>query len=41
MRSKHGLEQCVQDWVRGWALCRATPNPVPEPDGYRIDVGAP
>ncbi|MEV5537606.1 GNAT family N-acetyltransferase [Saccharopolyspora shandongensis] len=38
MRSKHGL---VQDWVRGWALCRATPSPVAEPDGYRIDVGVP
>ncbi|SDW81301.1 hypothetical protein SAMN05216215_1005205 [Saccharopolyspora shandongensis] len=38
VRSKHGL---VQDWERGWALCRATPSPVAEHDGYRIDVGAP
>ncbi|MEV4051429.1 GNAT family N-acetyltransferase [Amycolatopsis sp. NPDC049688] len=28
-------------WVRGWAVSRATPAPVPEPDGYRIDVGLP
>jgi hypothetical protein len=28
-------------WVRGWAVSRAAPEPVPEPDGYRIDVGLP
>ncbi|MET8846491.1 GNAT family N-acetyltransferase [Amycolatopsis sp. NPDC004625] len=28
-------------WVRGWAVSRATPPPVPEPDGYRVDVGLP
>ncbi|WP_149179459.1 GNAT family N-acetyltransferase [Streptomyces sp. TRM49041] len=28
-------------WVRGWALSRATPPPVDEPWGYRIDVGLP
>lgn len=28
-------------WVRGWAVSRATPPPVSEPDGYRIDVGLP
>lgn len=31
----------VTDWVWGWALSRGTPDPVPEPDGYRIDVGLP
>ena len=31
----------VEDWVRGWALSRGTPDPVVEPDGYRIDVGLP
>lgn len=33
--------QVVTDWVWGWALSRGTPDPVPEPDGYRIDVGLP
>lgn len=33
--------QVVTDWVRGWALSRGTPDPVAEPDGYRIDVGLP
>lgn len=33
--------QVVTDWVYGWALSRGTPDPVPEPDGYRIDVGLP
>jgi GNAT superfamily N-acetyltransferase len=28
-------------WVRGWAVSRATPPPVAEPDGYRVDVGLP
>ncbi|WP_410637992.1 GNAT family N-acetyltransferase [Amycolatopsis sp. lyj-346] len=28
-------------WVRGWAVSRATPAPVAEPDGYRVDVGLP
>ncbi|WP_434781125.1 GNAT family N-acetyltransferase [Amycolatopsis kentuckyensis] len=28
-------------WVRGWAVSRATPAPVVEPDGYRVDVGLP
>ncbi|MET9802271.1 GNAT family N-acetyltransferase [Streptomyces sp. NPDC006368] len=28
-------------WVHGWAICRSTPAPVPEPWGYRIDVGLP
>lgn len=31
----------VTDWVWGWALSRGTPDPVTEPDGYRIDVGLP
>ncbi|MFC3896782.1 GNAT family N-acetyltransferase [Lentzea rhizosphaerae] len=31
----------VSDWVWGWALSRGTPDPVTEPDGYRIDVGLP
>ncbi|WP_410587221.1 GNAT family N-acetyltransferase [Amycolatopsis sp. lyj-23] len=31
----------LADWVRGWAVSRAAPPPVPEPDGYRIDVGLP
>ncbi|WP_410562317.1 GNAT family N-acetyltransferase [Amycolatopsis sp. cmx-4-61] len=31
----------LEAWVRGWAVSRATPPPVPEPDGYRIDVGLP
>ncbi|WP_245847786.1 GNAT family N-acetyltransferase [Lentzea kentuckyensis] len=33
--------QAVEDWVWGWALSRGTPDPVTEPDGYRIDVGLP
>lgn len=33
--------QIVTDWVWGWALSRGTPDPVEEPDGYRIDVGLP
>ncbi|MEV6829194.1 GNAT family N-acetyltransferase [Amycolatopsis sp. NPDC051102] len=28
-------------WVRGWAVSRATPPPVSEGDGYRVDVGLP
>ncbi|WP_410668171.1 GNAT family N-acetyltransferase [Amycolatopsis sp. cmx-4-68] len=28
-------------WVRGWAVSRATPPPVEEPDGHRVDVGLP
>ncbi|MFC8078216.1 GNAT family N-acetyltransferase [Streptomyces sp. NPDC057307] len=28
-------------WVAGWAVSRATPAPVVEPWGYRIDVGLP
>jgi len=28
-------------WVRGWAVSRAVPPPVAEPDGYRVDVGLP
>jgi GNAT superfamily N-acetyltransferase len=28
-------------WVRGWAVSRATPSPVAEVDGYRVDVGLP
>ena len=28
-------------WVRGWAVSRAVPTPVAEPDGYRVDVGLP
>ncbi|CAL9489517.1 hypothetical protein SUDANB95_03188 [Actinosynnema sp. ALI-1.44] len=27
------------EWVRGWALCRDTPDPVEEHDGFRVDVG--
>ncbi|CCH35331.1 GNAT family N-acetyltransferase [Actinosynnema sp. NPDC047251] len=33
--------QVVADWVWGWALSRGTPDPVTEPDGYRVDVGLP
>lgn len=33
--------QVVTDWVWGWSLSRGTPDPVREPDGYRIDVGLP
>jgi GNAT superfamily N-acetyltransferase len=33
--------QVVAEWVWGWALSRGTPDPVTEPDGYRIDVGLP
>jgi GNAT superfamily N-acetyltransferase len=33
--------QVVTDWVWGWALSRGTPDPVTEPDGYRIDIGLP
>jgi ribosomal protein S18 acetylase RimI-like enzyme len=35
------INQIVADWVWGWALSRGTPDPVTEPDGYRIDVGLP
>ncbi|MFJ1762558.1 GNAT family N-acetyltransferase [Amycolatopsis sp. NPDC088138] len=28
-------------WVRGWAVSRAAPPPVAEPDGHRVDVGRP
>ncbi len=28
-------------WVEGWAVSRSTPAPVPQPWGYRIDVGLP
>ncbi|MCG8918557.1 GNAT family N-acetyltransferase [Actinokineospora sp. PR83] len=31
----------VAEWVWGWALSRGVPDPVVEPDGYRIDVGLP
>jgi GNAT superfamily N-acetyltransferase len=34
-------DQVVADWVWGWALSRGTPDPVTEPDGYRVDVGLP
>ncbi|MEV8437744.1 GNAT family N-acetyltransferase [Actinosynnema sp. NPDC051121] len=34
-------DRVVAEWVRGWALSRGTPDPVEEPDGYRIDVGLP
>ncbi|WP_370444822.1 GNAT family N-acetyltransferase [Amycolatopsis sp. CA-128772] len=33
--------EILGEWVRGWAVSRATPPPVPEPDGYRVDVGLP
>ncbi|GHG05971.1 MULTISPECIES: GNAT family N-acetyltransferase [Amycolatopsis] len=35
-----GME-ILGSWVRGWAVSRATPAPVTEPDGYRVDVGLP
>ncbi|WP_370970070.1 GNAT family N-acetyltransferase [Amycolatopsis sp. cg9] len=28
-------------WARGWAVSRAVPAPVEEPDGHRLDVGLP
>ncbi|UOZ09276.1 GNAT family N-acetyltransferase [Amycolatopsis sp. WQ 127309] len=28
-------------WARGWAVSRAAPPPVEEPDGHRVDVGLP
>ncbi|WP_439385610.1 GNAT family N-acetyltransferase [Amycolatopsis lexingtonensis] len=28
-------------WARGWAVSRAVPAPVEEPDGHRVDVGLP
>lgn len=28
-------------WARGWAVSRAVPEPVAEPDGFRVDVGLP
>lgn len=28
-------------WVRGWAVSRAVPAAVAEPDGFRVDVGLP
>ncbi|MGW3966473.1 GNAT family N-acetyltransferase [Amycolatopsis sp. NPDC005003] len=31
----------LEAWVRGWAVSRATPAPVTEADGYRVDVGLP
>ncbi|MFI6104282.1 GNAT family N-acetyltransferase [Streptomyces sp. NPDC051310] len=36
------LKAAITDaWVRGWAVSRGTPAPVPRPWGYRIDVGLP
>ncbi|MCE6995033.1 GNAT family N-acetyltransferase [Saccharothrix sp. S26] len=35
------MERRVREWVRGWSACRGTPEPVEEPDGFRIDVGTP
>ncbi|MFJ6675045.1 GNAT family N-acetyltransferase [Actinosynnema sp. NPDC091369] len=35
------MDERVREWVWGWSLCRAVPEPVEEPDGFRIDVGAP
>ncbi|MFE9746748.1 GNAT family N-acetyltransferase [Saccharothrix saharensis] len=35
------MEQRVREWVWGWSSCRDAPEPVEEPDGFRIDVGAP
>ncbi|MEU4446109.1 GNAT family N-acetyltransferase [Actinosynnema sp. NPDC050801] len=31
----------MREWVLGWSLCRDAPEPVEEPDGFRIDVGLP
>lgn len=31
----------VRAWVDGWVISRDTPPPVPEPWGYRVDVGLP
>ncbi|UOX86950.1 GNAT family N-acetyltransferase [Amycolatopsis sp. FBCC-B4732] len=28
-------------WAAGWAVSRAVPEPVEEPDGHRLDVGLP
>lgn len=29
----------ARQWVRGWAWCRDTSDPVEERDGFRVDVG--
>ncbi|GAA3873062.1 hypothetical protein GCM10022243_42750 [Saccharothrix violaceirubra] len=34
-------DRVLAEWVWAWALSRGTPDPVVEPDGYRIDVGLP
>ncbi|GGP13911.1 hypothetical protein GCM10012278_67580 [Nonomuraea glycinis] len=31
----------VRAWVDGWVISRKTPPPVPEPWGFRVDVGRP
>ncbi len=33
--------EILRAWVHGWAVSRATPPPVDEPDGHRVDVGLP
>ncbi|QWF76753.1 GNAT family N-acetyltransferase [Amycolatopsis sp. CA-230715] len=38
-RAARDLRPLIADWVHGWARCRGTAVPVPEPDGFRIDVG--
>ncbi|SHF14511.1 GNAT family N-acetyltransferase [Streptoalloteichus hindustanus] len=35
------LRRLADDWAHGWAVSRGTPPPVAEPDGHRIEVGAP
>jgi GNAT superfamily N-acetyltransferase len=33
--------EILEAWTRGWAVSRAAPPPVAEPDGCRVDVGLP
>lgn len=31
----------LETWIRGWAASRGRPEPVPEGDGWRVEVGLP
>jgi hypothetical protein len=34
-------DNIVAAWVHGWTLSRATPAPIPDAGGFRVDVGLP
>ncbi|MEE6257526.1 GNAT family N-acetyltransferase [Plantactinospora sonchi] len=35
------VPELVMAWGQGWTVCRATPDPVAVPGGFRIEVGRP